>query len=158
MNSMDRRRFIVWFSTGGLTALLAPEVLAQGGLRATQSAISRAEELLGLDLTLAERKLMAKSVQGHLANYRKLREIPIPNPIPPALTFSPILPGCSVETKEGPFRATTITGATRPAGDAELAFLPLVRLGALREKALQRTHPVIRPHEATTPFSGARSS
>ena len=137
MNSMDRRRFIAWFTTGGLTALLAPEVLAQGSLRATQASIARAEDILGLDLTLAERKLMAKSVQDHLENYRKLREIPISNPVPPALTFSPLLPGCTVETKEGPFRSTKITGATRPAGDAELAFLPLVRLGALlREKKI----------------------
>jgi Asp-tRNA(Asn)/Glu-tRNA(Gln) amidotransferase A subunit family amidase len=132
MNDMDRRRFIAWMSAGGVTALIAPEVFAASanGDRLTEAAIARAKDLLGLDLNLGERKLMAKSVEDHLGNYKKLREIPLPNPVQPALTFSPLLPGRKVETKNEPARFSKVT-ATRPSDATELAFLPVTQLAAL---------------------------
>src|SRR5262245_56247796 len=133
MDAMNRRRFFAWISAGGVTALLAPEVLAADPThqhRLTEAAIGRAKDVIGLELSHDERQLMAKAVEDHLGNYQKLREIPLPNSVSPALTFSPLLPGRKIETKNEPARFAKVN-ASRPSVDNDLAFLPVSHLAAL---------------------------
>jgi Asp-tRNA(Asn)/Glu-tRNA(Gln) amidotransferase A subunit family amidase len=139
MDAMNRRRFFAWISAGGVTALLAPEVVLAASThqhRLTEAAIGRAKDVIGLELSHGERQLMAKAVEDHLGNYKKLREIPLPNSVAPALTFSPLLPGRKIETKNEPARFSKVN-ASRPSSETDLAFLPLTHLAALiRERKI----------------------
>ncbi|HET9235596.1 MAG TPA: amidase, partial [Candidatus Eisenbacteria bacterium] len=138
MNAIDRRKFLAWVSAGGVTALLAPEALAGSPHqdRLTMAAIGRAKDLLGLELDHEERKLMARAVEDHLENYTKLREIPLPNAVSPALTFSPLLPGRKVDVVNEPARFSKVS-ALRPSSESELAFFPVTHLASLlRDKKI----------------------
>jgi len=115
---LDRRHFIAWFSSMGAAALLAPEVLAQSKEAITLAAIAKAEAITGLPFTEDERKLMETGVKDHLGNFEKIREVPLPNSIPPALTFSPLLPGRKVTGEDVPIRPTQVTAPAMPADSA----------------------------------------
>lgn len=52
--------------------------------------IARAEELAGVRFTPEERELMRSSVTEHLQNLRAIRELKLPNDVPPALGFRPL--------------------------------------------------------------------
>ena len=55
--------------------------------------ISAAADLIGLQFTPEERKLMNTSVAEHRDNYARLRGIVLENDVPPAFTFNPVIPG-----------------------------------------------------------------
>ncbi len=134
---LDRRHFIAWFSSMGAAALLAPEVLAQSKEAITLAAIAKAEAITGLPFTGDERKLMETGVKDHLGNFEKLRELTLPNSVPPALTFSPLLPGRKVTGEEVPIRPTQVAAPAMPTDGEDLAFLPLTHLSALiRERRI----------------------
>jgi Asp-tRNA(Asn)/Glu-tRNA(Gln) amidotransferase A subunit family amidase len=136
-HDLDRRHFIAWFSSMGAAALLAPEVLAQSKEAITLAAIAKAEAITGLPFTEDERKLMETGVKDHLGNFEKIREIPLANSIPPALTFSPLLPGRRVTGENVPIRPTQVAAPAMPTDGEDLAFLPLTHLGALlRERRI----------------------
>ena len=48
-----------------------------------------AEKIIGLAFNEAERDSMLENLDEELKNYEKLRNIPIPNDLPPALVFDP---------------------------------------------------------------------
>ncbi len=129
---IDRRRFLAWMSASGVLALAAPELGAQEPDAVSRDAIARAESILGITFTEDERKLMQNGVQEHLENFRKLREIPIPNDVSPALTFSPLLPGRGVpREKERPIRPSRPRASSISMASADLPFLSVIELGAL---------------------------
>jgi len=138
--NVDRRRFIAWLSTGGIAVLLGPKVFAQEKEEAAAvatEAIAKAETLSGLTFTPEERDLMQKTVGEHLASFQKLREVPLGNAVSPALVFSPLLPGETVPTEVKKPRYGRLTRLGAPSDPAELAFLPVARLGDLiRRKAI----------------------
>ena len=131
---LDRRRFIAWFSATGLAALLAPKILAQDEATIPTQVIAEAESLSGLTFTDEERELMQKSVKEHLDNYKKLREIPLPNQVPPAQIFRPLLPGKTVDETVTPTVFSEIKTGRMPTNASEIAFYPLPRLANLLRK------------------------
>ena len=128
---MDRRRFMTWITTSGLTALVVPGALAAEEETIAAEAIARAESLSGLTFTSEERDLMQESVKEHLDSYRKLRETPIPNSLPPALTFSPLLPGRTVDSTTRPVAPSRIDSTKIEVDAPDLAFQPVTVLGDL---------------------------
>ena len=128
---LDRRKFIGLFSGLGAAALLAPEVLAQEEVeKVALAAIEQAEALTGLRFTPEERELMAEGVAEHRESFRKLREIPLANSVPPAVRFSPLLPGRTPPAGEGVMMATPVRDVRRVEGP-DLAYLPVTHLAAL---------------------------
>lgn len=134
--ALDRRRFLAALSALGASAAALPEALRAevekaGGLN--EETLARAGELLGLELTEAERELMLEGVEENLEAYRALREVELPNPVLPALRFDPLPPGTRPAASES---AVTVSRglASRPAGDDELAFLSATDLGRLLAK------------------------
>ena len=130
-HNLGRRRFIAWFSTTGIAALLAPQILAQDRKTINRAAIAKAEALAGLTFTRKERFLMQKGIEEHLTNYKKLREIPLPNPVSPALVFNPLLPGRSVPATGDKFVNPQVDARTVSRDPDALPFLPVTHLGAL---------------------------
>jgi Asp-tRNA(Asn)/Glu-tRNA(Gln) amidotransferase A subunit family amidase len=129
--TMDRRRFLAWFTASGAAALLSPKVFGQDAETVTTEALAKAESLLGFTFTPEERDLMRKGVEEHVKNFTELRKVPLPNVVPPALSFSPLLPGRTVDTEEKPFVPSAVDAASIRVSDADLPFLPVTHLGAL---------------------------
>ena len=102
----------------------------------TAEMVKAAEWVAGITLTDAERQRLARSLSAARKGLEVVRAVKLPNRVPPAVQFNPT-PGQSLPAE--PRGTVTATGPTppRPAGDDELAFLPLAALaGLIRDKKL----------------------
>ena len=140
----DRRAFMGYFASVGLGSTLLPGVLwarVQDGAEITAETVACAEELVGLSFEPAEREMMVKELRDQAKNIGVLHEVAIPNDVPPALVFDPLVPGVDVVLP--PERPRTSPPAP-PAGGAgggaaarvpsnleELAFATVAELSAL---------------------------
>ena len=92
-----------------------------------------AGELIGLEFSAEELKLMLRDVRGQLATYERLREPSLDNGVFPALTFSPLLPGIEVRLPRGTEAWIEDPGESpleRPDDLEQLAFADIDTLGA----------------------------
>lgn len=101
----------------------------------TTAAVARAEELIGLSFTEAERRQMLEpaslfpGLDGRRAAYRELRAFPVGNDVPPALFFRPHPPAEPVADGEPVWPAPP--EVDRPDDLETLAYASLPELGAL---------------------------
>jgi len=93
--------------------------------------VAAAEELIGLELDQEEREFLLDGLRQNLRRYEALRRIELPNSVPPALEFDPVLPGMRFERAQRPVRFADPGEVERPESDEELAFLSVPELGAL---------------------------
>jgi Asp-tRNA(Asn)/Glu-tRNA(Gln) amidotransferase A subunit family amidase len=131
----DRRTFLAWMSGMGVGGTLFPGVLwarLQQPVRpVTAAVISEAEKVAGLEFTDEERTMMVEGLNNNLRSYAALREMTIPNDVPPALLFDPQLPGRILPTGSGPVIPSRRPALTVPARFEELAFWPVSDLSEL---------------------------
>jgi Asp-tRNA(Asn)/Glu-tRNA(Gln) amidotransferase A subunit family amidase len=86
---------------------------------------------MGLQFTDAQIEMMLPTVNRTLASYDQLRQTEVPLDTPPAILFSPILPGHPVPQGKSTYRAPKAAPLLRFKHPEELAFLPAVQLSAL---------------------------
>ena len=134
--TLDRRAFVNYFTGIGLGTTLLPGALwarlqQQQEDRITKEMIKDAEALAGLEFTDAEREAMVRGVNANARNYAQLRTVDIPNSVPPAVQFDPVLPGVKLPTERRTPRFTKVSGVRRPANLEELAFWPVLHLAEL---------------------------
>ena len=109
VNDLDRRSFMLALSAVGLGgSALWQQAQQQGAI--TAEMLAQAESVYGLEFTDEERELMVRNLNRNLTSYEALRTHDIPNAVPPAIVFDPVLPGMQLPTEEKEFRYT------RPAG------------------------------------------
>lgn len=107
------------------------------------SMVQDAGQLIGLNFEKTERDSMLNNVKEHLASYKNLRKISLPNSIPPALGFNPIPKGMRFNNDRQPFIMPKTQQTGIPANPEELVFYSvrdlagLIRSGKL--SALQLT-------------------
>jgi len=131
---LKRRDFLSYFSGIGLSGTLLPGVLwsqLQEEQEITTQNLAEAEKLAGLEFTEEEREAMVRGLNGYLRSFRQLREQPIPNEVPPALVFDPVLPGMLLPTLTRPLRPSRVQGIAVPPNLEEVAFWPLTHLAEL---------------------------
>jgi Asp-tRNA(Asn)/Glu-tRNA(Gln) amidotransferase A subunit family amidase len=139
LDDLDRRRFLYLAS-----ALAALPALAAGEEPAPvpPAALAGTAETLGLELTEAERTLMAKGLADLRADYRQLRELAIDNEVPPALRFAALPPGASPPVGESRMRPHLVEPTQDLIVAEEMLFFtiselaPLLRTRALRASEL----------------------
>lgn len=135
-HTLDRRAFVNYFTGIGLGTTLLPGALwaqlqQQQEDRITKEMIKDAEALAGLEFTDAEREAMVRGVNANARNYGQLRAVDLPNSVPPAVQFDPVLPGVELPTERRTPRFTKVSGVRRPANLEELAFWPVLHLAEL---------------------------
>ncbi|MFC1660139.1 amidase [Gemmatimonadota bacterium] len=131
---LDRRVFLTHFSGIGLSGTLLPGALwtrIQERGEITVEVLAEAEKIAGLEFSEEEREAMVRGLNQNLESYEALRTISIPNEVPPALVFDPVLPGMEVPGESRPFRGTRPRPVTRPANLEEVAFWPVTQLSEL---------------------------
>jgi Asp-tRNA(Asn)/Glu-tRNA(Gln) amidotransferase A subunit family amidase len=131
---LNRRDFLGYFSGIGLSGTLLPGVLwsrIQERQEITAEVLAEAEKIAGLRFTEEQREEMVRGLNGNLRNYDALRAVSIPNEVPPALHFDPVLPHMTVPSLAQPGRPSRAPLVQRPANLEEAAFWPLVHLAEL---------------------------
>ena len=134
IEAVDRRGFMAYMSTLGLSGTLLPEVLwaqLQERGEITSEILADASAVAGLDFTEEERDLMVAGLNRNLESYEALREFPISNDVMPAVRFDPALPGRTLPTEARPFRFTRHIALRRPPDPETLAFMPVTQLSEL---------------------------
>ncbi|MEM9997443.1 MAG: amidase [Bacteroidota bacterium] len=97
----------------------------------TVEAIAEAEKLLGLAFTSEEREQMLGELQQAHGMLTALREVTVPNEVPPAVLFDPTAAGASIpEGESEPLTFGVFDPALGPGGDEGLAFASVSQLGA----------------------------
>ena len=134
--SADRRHFISYFTTIGLSSTLFPGVLwakaqERNGGKITRETLIAAEEIAGIAFSDAQRDAMLEGVNGNLQRYDDIRRVHIDISVPPALRFSPVLPGMRFDTQRRSFRPSRPPSVSRPADLEEVAFWPVTHQSQL---------------------------
>ena len=132
--TLDRRTFMAYFGATGLSTTLLPGVLwgiAQDQETVTKEMVAQAERIAGLEFTEDERESIARGLTRSVRNYERLREVPLPNSVVPAVQFDPVLPGMQLPMASSALRYTRESGVRRPADLEEVAFWPVTRLAEL---------------------------
>jgi hypothetical protein len=102
------------------------------GKKTNTEDIASAEKIAALHFTRKERRLMVGNLRENAADYRKMRQVPLPDSVPPAVEFSPILPGMTFpKEKMPPYSLPENNRLERPADLEELAFWPVTSLAQL---------------------------
>lgn len=130
----DRRAFLGYFASIGLGSTLLPGVLwakIAAGAEITTQTIAAAEEIAGVEFDDAERAMMVKDLKDQRKQIEQLHAVKLENSIPPAVQFSPLLPGMTLDRTRKPMVRSPVTAGTVPANLEELAFRPVTELSAL---------------------------
>jgi Asp-tRNA(Asn)/Glu-tRNA(Gln) amidotransferase A subunit family amidase len=132
--SMDRRSFMAYFGTAGLSTTLLPGVLwsmSQGQEVVTKEMVAEAEKIAGLEFTDEEREAIARGLGNNVRNWERLREVELANAVAPAVQFDPVLPGMQLPTERKSMRYTRARNVRRPANLDDVAFWPVTQLAEL---------------------------
>jgi hypothetical protein len=142
----DRRSFLAYFSSLGLTTTLFPGVLwarlsegkpSDANLsetptpQLTKDMLRDAAAVAGLEFTDDQLDKMLKGVTENAVKLRDLRKIEIDNSIAPPLYFNPVLPGMKIDRARRPFRASAPPRVQRPPNLEDVAFWPVTSLSVL---------------------------
>ena len=115
--------------TGVFTRALA--ALAAGEPEVTSNMIRRAEWIAGLNLTDADRQLLAEDLGKTIAGFEKLRAVPLDNSVLPALFFDPTPGKGGAGQAAVRVRWDDSRPERRPQSDEDLAFAPVAVLARL---------------------------
>lgn len=125
-----RRAFLGYL--GALAALAPAAARAQDQApRVTVDMIAQAEKIAGLEFTPEEREAMVRGLDQNLRAWEALHEVELPNSVPPAVQFDPLLPGMTLPTERRPFRRSDPGPVQRPARLEDVAFWPVTQLSEL---------------------------
>lgn len=132
----DRRAFLAWMSGLGVGGTLFPGVLwarlqEQPVRPVTAAVVAEAEKVAGLEFTSEERDLMVEGLNNNLRSYAALREVTVPNDVPPAILFDPHLPGRALPRGTGPVVPSRRPALAIPDRFEDLAFWPVTDLSEL---------------------------
>jgi len=104
---VDRRRFLATFSGMGFGTTLLPGVLwalADGKTEITEAMITQAAAIADVPIPTEQRKTLLDSLNQRVKGFEEIYKLHIPNSVPPALVFDPVLPSTKIETEKRPMR------------------------------------------------------
>src|SRR5262245_1227462 len=104
---VDRRRFLATFSGMGLGSTLLPGVLwalADGKAEITEAMLDQASAIADVPVPTEQRKTLLETLNERVKGYEEIYKLRIPNNVPPALTFKPILSSTKFETEKRPMK------------------------------------------------------
>ena len=136
MKRPDRRSFLAYFSSVGLSSTLFPGVLwarlqETKQQKITIAILKDAAAVAGLDFSDDQYETMRDGVNRNLQGYEALRAVKLDNSMEPPLYFNPLLPGMTVDRTNKPFRTSAASHVERPSDLEQVAFWPIVDLAQL---------------------------
>ncbi len=96
----------------------------------TVETVACAEEIAGIELTQTQREQLIEDLEQHAGHYASIRELALPNDVPPALTFDPSRSEMQ-PASSGQGMSWDPTPVERPAKAEDLAFMQVAELAYL---------------------------
>ena len=132
---VSRRRILQGLAAAGVGSVVfrrAVAAMADEGRQVTPEMIKDAEWIAGLEYTDEDRKLMLDGINEVLTGYKKIRDVPLDNGVPPALHFTsePLAPP-HPPVRRKPIAMTESPPPQKPQSEDDLAFAPITELAAL---------------------------
>ena len=133
----DRRKFMAYFGTLGLSTTLLPGVLwaqanQQQGNPITKEMVAAAERIAGLEFTDEERTAIANGLASTRATIQRLHQNPLPYNTFPSFVFDPIPPGEKMPVlAKAPTVRAKVPVMARPTSLDELAYAGVARLSEM---------------------------
>ena len=132
----DRRSFLAYLSSLGLTSTLLPGVLwakidEEKPARITIEMLRTAAAVAGVRFTEQQLERMLNGVNENLGKYEEIRKVELDNSVAPPLYFNPIVPGMKIDRSKRAFRMSDAPKVTRPANLEDVAFWPATHLAEL---------------------------
>ena len=93
--------------------------------------IRSAEKIMGLTFTPKERRMLLNGTRRNLARYAAIRETDIPNSVPPALQFNPVVEPAAPSEGEADFSFTPDLNIPLPENREDIAFFSVPQLASL---------------------------
>jgi Asp-tRNA(Asn)/Glu-tRNA(Gln) amidotransferase A subunit family amidase len=134
MSLTDRRAFMAYFSSLGLGATLFPGTLwgrLAAGADISVDTVRCAEEIAGLSFAADQREMMVDELNEQAKQLETIRAFRLPNEVPPALLFDPVLPGTRIDVRPVKRARSRVAMPAVPDSLEELAFLPVTALSEL---------------------------
>jgi Asp-tRNA(Asn)/Glu-tRNA(Gln) amidotransferase A subunit family amidase len=136
LSDLDRRAFVAYFASAGLTSTLLPGTLwAQikpGTRTITVEMVREAARLAGLDWTDAECQDLVTSLSSLAANLDRIDKPALSNASPLPFHFNPRPPGVALDLpKSSGVRLAPPTRVLRPTRIEDVAFFPVRQLSEL---------------------------
>jgi len=152
MNNFDRRAFMAACSSLGLGSTLFPGVLwgmmnpqaptpaqrpapaapaaateaqpprPSTPLGVTRQMVEEAMQVAGVKFDDTQIDQMLRTLSDRLRSFEQVWSLRLPNDVPPALMFDPVLPGMKFETQKRPLRWSRIAAPGVPKNIEDLAF------------------------------------
>lgn len=107
----------------------------------TGEVIEEASKIIGIEFTESERDSMISDLESARENFKRIRDLKLPNSVSPALIFNPIPPGKTFKQKEQkPINWKIPEDVPLPAHRSDLAFYTVRELASLiKEKKITST-------------------
>ena len=111
---LNRRRFIHCLSAMGLGSTLLPGALMATAKEAELISINMLEaaaRVAGLTLTTDELSSIVDRLNGEdnfFESYAMIRDLELPNSVPPAFVFNPVPPGMKLPNESRPLRLSDV--------------------------------------------------
>lgn len=97
----------------------------------TDKDIQSTQKVLGLSFDQGERDSLGRTLAGRLEEYEELREVPLPNAVPPAMMFEVLPVGFTPNTEQKPINWALNQEVEVPETPEALAFYTVAQLSAL---------------------------
>ena len=132
----DRREFLAYFSSLGLTSTLLPGVLwAKAGEKkstaVTKEMLREAAAVAGVTFSDQQLDRMLAGVNQNLSKYAEVQKVLLENSVAPPLYFNPIVPGTKIDRTKRAIRTSAPPAVTRPRDLEDAAFWPATQLAEL---------------------------
>src|SRR5215813_8925288 len=134
---LDRRAFLGVCSRFGVAGTLLPGVLwamAEDKVKVTREMIDNAARVADVPIADDHKEMMLDSLNQFTKGFDAIYALHIPNDVPPAVIFDPVLPGMKFETEKRPIRisaAPNIAASGAPKNIQDLAFYSVRQLAEL---------------------------
>ncbi|HSA93154.1 MAG TPA: amidase [Terriglobales bacterium] len=130
----DRRAFLSFLSTFGVTSTLFPGALwaaAEGKKEVSKEMIANAANLAGIEIADENKDLMVKGLNEQIENFEAIRKLQLANSVAPSLLFDPVLPGMKFATAKRRMRLSPVSTSAVPKDLEDVAFWSARQLSAL---------------------------
>ena len=113
-----------FFSGGFITKQLDEDKI-------TLAMVKEAQNIIGIDFSIAEADSMLENLESRRKNYAELRKLKIPNSVSPSLNFNPLPVAYQYPDKENNFKISKAAIIKLLPGKENLAFCTIVQLADL---------------------------
>jgi Asp-tRNA(Asn)/Glu-tRNA(Gln) amidotransferase A subunit family amidase len=135
----DRRSFLSYFSSLGLSSTLLPGVLwaklesagPDGEAKVTKDMLKEACAVAGVAFTDLQFDAMLQGVNGNRIKYVEIQKTPLDNSIAPPIYFNPVVTGTKFDRVRKPIRRSAVPRLSRPQDLESVAFWPVTQLSEL---------------------------